>query len=62
MYKIEYKGQTVQTEYIGDGVYALFVENGIWLHANDPFQPTDKIFLEPIVLKNLLLAKEALIK
>lgn len=40
-------------EYIGDGVYAIHDGFGIWLHANNHLNPTDKIYLEPSVLKAL---------
>jgi len=40
-------------EYLGDGVYAIFDGFGIWLHANDCENPTDRIYLEPEVLKAL---------
>ena len=40
-------------DYIGDGVYAIYDGDGIWLHANDHLNPTDKIYLEPPVLKAL---------
>ena len=46
-----YKGKPV--EHLGDGVYALYDSLGIWLHANDHKNPTDKIYLEPSVLRNL---------
>jgi len=39
--------------YLGDGVYALFDGYGIWLHANDHKNPTDKVYLEPSVLESL---------
>jgi len=39
--------------YLGDGVYALFDGYGIWLHANDHLNPTDKVYLEPEVLESL---------
>ncbi len=41
--------------YIGDGVYAIFDGCGIWLHANDHRAEvaTDKIYMEPEVLKSL---------
>lgn len=42
-----------ETEYIGDGVYAIFDGFGIWLHANDHRNPTDKVYLEPSGLKSL---------
>jgi len=40
-------------DYLGDGVYALFDGNSIWLHANDHKNPTDRICLEPNVLESL---------
>ena len=42
-----------QKSYIGDGVYAIFDGYGIWLHANDPEHPTDRIYLEPEVYREL---------
>ena len=47
----EYKGRPV--EHLGDGVYALYDGLGIWLHANDHANPTDKVYLESSVLKAL---------
>lgn len=41
-------------DYIGDGVYTEFDGFGIWLKANDFNNPTDKIYLEPGVLKALI--------
>lgn len=43
----------VLQDYLGDGVYGLFDGFGIWLHANDHKNPTDRIYLEPKVLKSL---------
>lgn len=40
--------------YLGDGVYAYFDGYGIELQANDPYNPTDTIYLEPIVLGALV--------
>jgi len=40
-------------DYIGDGVYTIFDGYGIWLHANDDENPTDRIYLEPLVLEAL---------
>ena len=40
-------------DYIGDGVYTMYDGFGIWLYANDPRHPTDKIYLEPEVLAAL---------
>lgn len=40
-------------EYLGDGVYSIFDGRGIWLHANDLGDPTDRVYLEPSVLQSL---------
>ena len=42
-------------EHLGDGVYAEFDGLGIWLRANDhrPELATDKIYLEPEVIRAL---------
>lgn len=40
--------------YIGDGVYVEFDGYGIWLYANDFNNPTNKIYLEPMVLEALI--------
>mgnify|MGYP005839422769 CR=1 FL=1 len=40
-------------DYIGDGVYVEYDGFGIWLKANDPDLPTDQVYLEPEVLKEL---------
>ncbi len=40
-------------DYIGDGVYTLYDGYGIWLHANDHRDPTDRVYLEPSILKAL---------
>ena len=45
-------------EYIGDGVYAIYDKIGIWLHANDHLNPTDRVYLEESVLNNLLKFKK----
>ena len=49
------KVNNMPTTYIGDGVYAMFDGSGVWLHANDHRAEiaTDKIYLEPQVLKSL---------
>jgi hypothetical protein len=39
--------------YVGDGVYAKKDQSGIWLHANDHLNPTDKIYLEWAVFEAL---------
>ncbi len=41
-------------EYIGDGVYIKKDQHGIWLHANDHQNPTDRIYLEWSVYNNLI--------
>lgn len=51
---IKFREGSVPASYLGDGVYAIFDGFGIWLHANDHADPTDKIYLEPPVLENLV--------
>ena len=41
------------TEYIGDGVYAVWDGVGIELRANSHDCPTDTIYLEPEVIATL---------
>ncbi len=48
---LEHNGMPV--DYLGDGVYALYDYTGIWLHANHHATPTDRVYIEPQVLKNL---------
>jgi len=44
----------INRAYLGDGVYAeQYGGDGVWLKANDLANPTDKIFLEPSVIKAL---------
>jgi len=50
---VTYGGVDCPAEYLGDGVYAIFDGYGIMLHANSHEYPTDKIYLEPEVLKDL---------
>ena len=50
---IEFQGRYVPASYLGDGVYAIFDGFGIWLHANDHKNPTDKVYLEPPVMESL---------
>ena len=40
--------------YLGDGVYAVFDGFGIELRATNYENPTDIIYLEPLVLKSLI--------
>jgi len=51
---IDFQGVKRPASYIGDGVYAIFDGFGIWLHANDHQHPTDKVYLEPQVLRDLI--------
>ena len=53
METIDWGGRKVPASYLGDGVYAIFDGFGIWLHANDHKNPTDRIYLEPEVLESL---------
>ena len=41
--------------YLGDGVYAFYDGFGYWLYANDANNPTDKVYLEPVVFNALLI-------
>jgi hypothetical protein len=41
-------------EHMGDGVYAIYDHYGVWLHANDHLNPSDKIYLEWSVLDSLI--------
>jgi len=51
---IDFEGKKKPASYLGDGVYAIFDGYGIWLHANSHEHPTDKVYLEPQVLQDLL--------
>ena len=51
---IDFEGGKRPATYLGDGVYAIFDGYGMWLHANDHANPTDKIYLEPEVMKALI--------
>jgi hypothetical protein len=53
MEMINFNGTKVPASYLGDGVYAIFDGYGVWLHANDHKDPTDKIYLEPEVFEAL---------
>lgn len=44
----------MRKDYLGDGVYAIDNDYGVWLHANDLEHPTDRIYLEPSVMRNLV--------
>ena len=43
--------------YLGDGVYAKTDQFGVWLHANDHLNPTDKIYLEWSIFEALIRLK-----
>ncbi len=51
---IDFEGEKRPASYLGDGVYAIFDGHGIWLHANDHKDPTDRVYLEPQVLELLV--------
>ena len=55
METVEFRGEQRPASYLGDGVYAIYDGYGIWLHANDhrPELASDKIYLEPSVLRAL---------
>lgn len=53
MEMIRWEGRRVPATYCGDGVYAVFDGYGIWLCTKDYKHPTNRVFLEPEVLKNL---------
>ena len=40
-------------EHLGDGVYAIWEPQGVWLHANHHLHPTDRIWLDNSVIKSL---------
>lgn len=39
--------------HLGDGAYAIYQPDGVWLHANHHLNPTDRIWLEGYALKVL---------
>ena len=51
---IEFQGKKRPASYLGDGVYAINDGFGIWLHANDHKNPTDRVYLEPSVMQALI--------
>ena len=51
-----------KADHIGDGVYVIPDGYGVWLHANDLRNPTDRIFLEPVVYESLRRYMERLAK
>ena len=53
MQEILFESKKALAEYLGDGVYAIFDGFGVWLHANDHLNPTDRVYLEPSVITNL---------
>ena len=50
---IDFQGEKRPASYLGDGVYAIFDGYGIWLHANDHENPTDRVYPEPNVTQAL---------
>lgn len=53
MKMVNWGSRRVPAEYLGDGVYAIFNGEGIWLHVNSHEFPTDRIYLETEVLEKL---------
>ena len=51
---IDFEGKQAPASYLGDGVYAIYDGFGVWLHANDHENPTDRVFLEPSVMNSLV--------
>lgn len=43
-----------EPQYLGDGLYGQFDGYLVWLLANSPTHPTDKVALEPEVLESFL--------
>ena len=41
-------------DYLGDGVYVEFDPYGVWLKANHHEHPTDRIYLDAQVYRNLI--------
>jgi len=39
--------------YLGDGLYARFDGSGVWLLAEDPLIPTNRVYLEPEIYEAL---------
>ena len=46
--------------YLGDGLYVDFDGYQLCLKANDPYCPTDRVYLEPKVWENLVKFVEGL--
>jgi len=42
------------SDYIGDGVYAGFDGEGIWLYTGSHDYPDNRVYLEPQVLDSLI--------
>lgn len=57
---INFHGEERPASYLGDGVYAIFDGYGVWLHANDHENPTDRVYLEPQIMEALIRFKEEL--
>jgi hypothetical protein len=45
---------TETVQFLGDGLYAAFDGFGIELRANDPTEPTDRVYLEYDVMRALV--------
>jgi hypothetical protein len=54
------EGSRVPGEYLGDGLYADFDGWQIELFASNGISKTNRVFLEPVVLRNFLAYAERL--
>ena len=41
-------------DYLGDGLYVVLADGMLQLRANDFHKPSDTVYLEPSVLRNLV--------
>lgn len=46
-------GKQVEAEFFGDGVYCYIDDTHIVICANDIYNPTDKVYLEPDIFDRL---------
>ena len=60
MEMIDFEGMRCPSSYIGDNVYAVYDGNGIWLHTASPYNPCQKVYLEPEVLRALVRFAESI--
>jgi len=50
---VKFDGKECPVTHLGDGVYMIYDGFGFWLYANDHQFPTDRIYLEPEIIKAL---------